>query len=419
MKKTIKYALSAVFVFCLVFCIVTVSAFAETYSCNVGEAFPQTPVFNASGDIVSYKLSYGSLPSGMSFTAVGPTVYLSGVPSAGGTYECAYWLETVNGWEDFSVTVNVNGDPFADPAATAAPVAAGSAPVIKKHPTGEKVEVGGTAKFIARADNATSITWRIVSADTTNTIKASEAPSFFDGVTVSGLDSDTLVLSNIPKSMNGWNVEAKFTGPGGTSYSNGAAIKVVDDINAPAVTAAPATKTKDPVIDTKPQPASGTVGDGLILTVGASSPDNGTLKYQWYSSPTDNKATIVSVEGATDSAFMPPQNPGVTYYCVAVTNSLNGKDSTAVYSDLVPVEYKAAAATPAPTAQTTDPSFGGVSNGPSVPANPTGQTTDNGRYSGSGINTSVIFFGITGLLAIAAIVIIIVFIKRSGSDEDE
>ena len=64
--------------------------------------------------------------------------------------------------------------------------------------------------FIARAENAASFVWRIVSPDTTNTYPAKDAPDYFKGLKVSGTDSDRLVLENIPASMNGWKAECKF-----------------------------------------------------------------------------------------------------------------------------------------------------------------------------------------------------------------
>lgn len=428
MKKLVKLLSSCALILCLLAGMLTVSAFAESYNCEVNRAFPESRVFRASADVTGGKLSYGSLPAGMKFTATGADVYLSGTPTETGTFECAYWVETANGWEDFIVNVTVTGDEYADPNSKQETEKKDSAPTITKHPTGETVEVGGTAKFVARADNATSIVWRIVSADTTNTVPAADAPAYFSGLKVEGLDTERLVLSNIPKSMNKWSVEAKFVGPGGVSYSNGAIIKVVDDINAPAVTAAPATKTSAPEIVGQPQAASAAMGQDISLSVVATAADGGTLKYQWYSSPTDSKASIVSVSGATEPTFTVPQVEGTAYYCVSVVNSKDGKESTAVYSDLVKVEYTPAAAAPAPTsdpaasspASGTGNEFGGTAITPAATSAPSAQTTSaNDRYSNSGISTSVIFFGITGLLAVAAIVVILIFIKKSGADNEE
>ena len=147
---------------------------------------------------------------------------------------------------------------------------------ITKQPTGETVEEGGRAVFIARAENAASFVWRIVSPDTTNTYPAKDAPDYFKGLKVSGTDSDRLVLENIPASMNGWKAECKFIAADGKTYlcTNGAIITVKKAEVA----------LKRPTINTQPSGVTKTVGEGTTLTVSASDTNNGgTLKYQWYS----------------------------------------------------------------------------------------------------------------------------------------
>ena len=101
-----------------------------------------------------------------------------------------------------------------------------SLPEITKQPTGETINEGEYAIFIARADNADSFVWRIVSPDTSNTVKATQAGMYFSGVQVSGADTEKLVLENVPASMDGWAIECMFTNSNGSVFSNGAVITV-------------------------------------------------------------------------------------------------------------------------------------------------------------------------------------------------
>lgn len=94
---------------------------------------------------------------------------------------------------------------------------------ITKNPTSETVAEGGSASFIARADNAESIVWIIVSPDAKTTyFNANDATSAFPGLKVEGQGSEKLVLSNIPYEMNGYRIQCYFTGNGGPLYSSGA-----------------------------------------------------------------------------------------------------------------------------------------------------------------------------------------------------
>lgn len=93
---------------------------------------------------------------------------------------------------------------------------------ITKDPTGEVVDEGGRAYFVARADNYTAITW-IISNSAGNIIyQDGAAASVFPGLIVSGLGTETLCLDNIPYDLNGWRVQAQFSGVGGplsTAYA--------------------------------------------------------------------------------------------------------------------------------------------------------------------------------------------------------
>lgn len=93
-------------------------------------------------------------------------------------------------------------------------------PEITKNPTAETVNEGGSAYYVARATNYNYMNWYVVSADRSTRIPVNNAPWSFPGLTVSGEGTTTLLLSNIPMAMNGWCVEAVFTGDGGSAVSD-------------------------------------------------------------------------------------------------------------------------------------------------------------------------------------------------------
>ena len=88
---------------------------------------------------------------------------------------------------------------------------AGPAVAITKNPTSEAIAIGGKTWFIAHADNAVSLTWLFVSPDG-QTCSLEEARSAHPGLVLEALEGDTLAVSNVPVSFNGWGVEARFTG---------------------------------------------------------------------------------------------------------------------------------------------------------------------------------------------------------------
>lgn len=111
------------------------------------------------------------------------------------------------------------------PVVTAAPVpVVTSAPVLQitKDPTGEVVDEGGKAYFVARAKNSTGITWIISNSDGSIMYQNGAAINMFPDLQISGIGTETLCLQNIPYEMSGWRVQAQFSGPGGpasTAYA--------------------------------------------------------------------------------------------------------------------------------------------------------------------------------------------------------
>lgn len=273
----------------------------------------------------------------------------------------------------------------------------GGALKITKNPTGETVDAGGKATFVARADNAASHVWRIVSKDTTKTVTAKEAPAYFSGLTVSGADTDTLVLSNIPSSMHEWSVECKFIAADGKTYvcTTGAIIRVrgassssststsgsattpsstakpaatynptstAKPTTSPAVTNAPNTGDTSaaiavPTISTQPVGAVLSEGETTTLTVTAApaATDGGTqLCYQWYRNDTNSNANGIKISGAQSATYVPDTISGSKYYYVGVWSSDGTTNSKVIYSSPVAVTYTASLTSPSPSPDADD-----------------------------------------------------------------
>ena len=93
---------------------------------------------------------------------------------------------------------------------------------ITKDPTGEVVDEGGKAYFVARAENYSAITWIISNSAGNMIYQDGAAASVFPGLVISGLGTETLCLDNIPYELSGWRVQAQFSGVGGplsTAYA--------------------------------------------------------------------------------------------------------------------------------------------------------------------------------------------------------
>ena len=119
-------------------------------------------------------------------------------------------------------------------------------PVITKHPTGETVEEGGMAQFVARADHATDYVWSILSPDGAMSYPLTGVPAAFAGLEISGNYTECLTLSNIPYALNGWEVLCEISGPGGSATTNGARLVVDLKATEPTETEPPVTETTQP-----------------------------------------------------------------------------------------------------------------------------------------------------------------------------
>jgi len=279
-------------------------------------------------------------------------------------------------------------EPTPEPTPTPSPSPTPAAvPVITKHPTGETVSAGGSAIFIARADHAAEIAWRFVGPNN-KVIEHKSAPNYFPGLKVSGGDAETLTLSSIPEDMDGWKAVCRFKGTGGEVLSEGALITVKKAAHVA-------------IIREQPMDAELTLGESCTLSVTASSPNGGTLQYQWYSVASEG-ADPLAISKATLSSFTVPEKEGTCYYRVGVVNVKDNSRSEEVFSRLVAVTYTAATPTPAPAPEPTPepaPEPTPEPLAPVVTVEPEAEDEEESRGSGKGL-----IFAALGLLAVAVIV---------------
>ena len=203
-----------------------------------------------------------------------------------------------------------------------------AAPNVTKDPTGETVDEGGTALFIARADNTKTYTWRFVSPSGSMVYDYNQLGNMFPGLSVSGGNTETLTLSNIPFELDGWKVECYFTGDGGHATSGRAQVKVLQ-----------ASSTLS-IIN---QPMGGSMpidsNEDFQLSIQAAASTAGRLSYQWYSASTNSAAAMRMIPGATESTYTPPREEGTRYYRVSVVINNNGVSSEPFFSAIVPVTF--------------------------------------------------------------------------------
>ena len=125
---------------------------------------------------------------------------------------------------------------------------------ITKHPYGETVQEGGSCGFIARADNTDSRHWFFTKDGVV--VDASEAASYFPGLSITGTTKEHIKLSHIPASMNGWSIYCVFYGNDSSATSNKAGIVVLSDGSSAAPETEPPAEVTPKAITTTPQPSA-------------------------------------------------------------------------------------------------------------------------------------------------------------------
>jgi len=128
------------------------------------------------------------------------------------------------------------------------------------------------------------------------------------------------------------------------SLSNGnKTATVISD--AAAVTVSSIVNAAKPLITDEPQNVSVEAGNNAELNVTASSPDDGTLSYQWYSNTTASNSNGTAIANAANSSYsVPVSAEGTFYYYVVVTNTntkVNGEQTAVSTSRAATVEATA------------------------------------------------------------------------------
>ena len=409
MKTLFSRLLSVVLTISLFAALLCVGVFADDPTEIKGELGAALN-YDVASESTGFEYVSGKLPDGLKVTFSDGKVTLSGTPTASGDYNYDISVKTADGSTVYSLLVRIAEpavpDPTPTPAPTPEPTPAPTpvpAPSITKDPTGESVIEGDSAIFIAHADNADEVTWRIESPDSSKSYDAKDIGRYFPGAYADGYDEDTLVLYNIRYEMDSWKAVCKFIGPGGSTFSKGAVITVDrSGLTRPVI-------TKDPFV----------TPDSDTLSVTATDPNGGTLSYQWYSSSDNSNVnsdkTDIKIEGATSSTFVPPETPGTVYYYCEVTSRLNDQVSTPSYSRVAAVTH-AIPETPAPTAEPTP-----IPAPTAVPADElpsASQIRDGAKMSSS--KFLLILMGVLILALIAAAVSLVIISRREKQlDEEE
>ncbi len=139
---------------------------------------------------------------------------------------------------DGSALPVVSPAPTPTPAPAPSPTAApGGLPIIKKSPTDETVQEGGTAYFVAKYADAIWAVWHFRSPDGQTDMTYEAAASYFPTLNIVNGMYSTMKLENIPMALNGWRVYCRYTNNNGSTDTASALITVTA---APAPTATPA-----------------------------------------------------------------------------------------------------------------------------------------------------------------------------------
>ena len=147
-------------------------------------------------------------------------------------------------------------------------------------------------------------------------------------------------------------------------------------------------------ISVQPESIEVEPGDAHTLSVIATSPNNGSLSYQWYSASTDNINAALPINGATDASYTVEKADETTYFWVAVWNVKEGARSQPVFSETAEIRvHREPTPTPAPT--------------------PTPEPTPD-RAGASTINFQLVMFSIIGLLALAALIAVVVYLRADA-----
>ncbi len=132
------------------------------------------------------------------------------------------------------------------------------------------MEVGGSATFVANATGWAWCAWRFLSPDGKTEVIFDVTADKFPGLTITGGNSTTMYLTNIPMELNGWKAVCLFSSAKNLwSYTDGTAVITVNAAATPEPTATPTptpTETPTPTPTEAPTPTPTAVPAASVET---------------------------------------------------------------------------------------------------------------------------------------------------------
>ena len=428
MKKTLK-RISLLLLLALLITVLPLTTFAAPQSFAGTVGVTETFWFHLDYDdvVTEAQIENGDVP-GMYLHFPNPAaVTLSGMPSQSGNYTLYISVYTESGnWLQYTLNIDIKDAPKPTEAPTEPAEKPSGKPIvinklkITKHPTGEKVIEGDSAMFIARADNVQQYVWEIAIADAV--LDVSKLASYLGvNVSVSGANSDTLIISNIPKALDDAYVRCRFQGAEEVLYSEYAKITVT-----PLEKATPAV-TKSPTDETVNEGGQASfVAKGKYI-----------LGYQWKLEATNGKVYTcadapktfsgLQVSGASSETLtlsnIPAELDGARIYCeftAGVTVATEKAKLTVIPKPTeapteAPIEPATEAPTEAPTAPATEAPSSEVTEASSEPESTeefVPSQDDSSTGNSALIITIIISLSAVAVAGIAAFVILKLYGKK-------
>lgn len=170
----------------------------------------------------SYSAFSAGTSSGASSASSGVTVSVPGAAGTGTASSGSY--SDANG---LIIYESVEAARAAEKPLNDIPVGSNGSVVITKNPTSEALTVGGKNWFVAHASGSQSVVWQLIDPYN-NVYSLDEAMRKNPGLHAEVQNNDTLEISNVPASLNGWSARAVFTGSGFSAATQPAPIYVGD-----------------------------------------------------------------------------------------------------------------------------------------------------------------------------------------------
>lgn len=250
------------------------------------------------GGAVSFKLyqmigGYNDFPSGLTLTTEGEIL---GIPVESGEFR--FWVRATCSGEDVykQLTLTINPGSYVEPLSiTTVSIENGTAGVWYS----ARLEASGTTPYTFSVPESGQY--------------ASQLPA--------GLHISTDgYISGTPEEAGEYIVYFSVTN--GNETANALISLTIEE--------APEVAAQQAVITSQPTSVSCKVGENVFAAVSASSPDGGTLTYQWYQSSQPNYNSATRLEGQTAPTLsFEATTTGIFFFFVSVTNTLEDSGNCA------------------------------------------------------------------------------------------